>query len=49
MCHLLQGLTIDSVEQRERERVIDLSKEPEFLNFEGTQESIPRNQFRQAV
>jgi hypothetical protein len=23
--------------------------EPEFLNFEGTQESIPRNQFRLAV
>ncbi len=23
--------------------------EPEFLNFEGAQESIPRNQFRQAM
>jgi hypothetical protein len=23
--------------------------EPEFLNFEGAQESIPRNQFLQAV
>jgi hypothetical protein len=23
--------------------------EPEFLNFYGAQESIPRNQFRQAV
>jgi hypothetical protein len=25
------------------------STEPELLNFEGAQESIPRNQFRQAV
>jgi hypothetical protein len=23
--------------------------EPEFLNFEGAEESIPRNHFRQAV
>ncbi len=23
--------------------------EPEFLNFQGAQESIPKNQFRQAV
>jgi hypothetical protein len=25
------------------------SPEPEFLNFKGAQESIPRNQFHQAV
>jgi hypothetical protein len=25
-----------------------LTSEPEFLNFSGAQESIPRNQFRQA-
>ncbi len=24
-------------------------KEPEFLNFEGAQESIPRNQFRRPM
>ncbi len=30
-------------------RFLQNSAEPEFLNFEGAQESIPRNQFRQAV
>jgi hypothetical protein len=29
--------------------VYSLQAEPEFLNFLGAQESIPTNQFRQAV
>ncbi len=30
-------------------RYNDVTLEPEFLNFERAQESIPRNQFRQPM
>jgi hypothetical protein len=30
-------------------RNLGVRSEPEFLNFQGAHESIPRNQFRQAV
>jgi hypothetical protein len=34
---------------QENERGLGSPFRPEFLNFEGAQESIPRNQFLQAV
>jgi hypothetical protein len=29
--------------------IVEMQTEPEFLNFLGAQESIPRNQFRQPM